>query len=188
MVINQAMKREPMAVYRIRNILTGIWKSQNQAPLFTNSLLAGDSSNTTSGRRTAHSLTDEVELPVEEYMGTTFRPKSILRYRSVPADVGKVLNNSLVEQSKIRTNDGDESILRGLPNNSAMKWTGAENMDTTKRPGEPKPIDSVSAVHQPDQEELGSSVPELTLASMRNNSSKIGKHHSCSCENVSVNM
>ena len=185
MVINQAMKRQPMSVYRIRSILTGYRRSHLPALNLSNSLLASHSPNTASDRRSAHSLTDEVELPVEEFIGTTFRPESILRFRSVPAD----MHYSLEEQPKMKAH-GDESILQDLPDSNTDKWMGTKVVVTPNSTTDVQPSDEShdgEEPNKPDQNELGMSVPELTLASMRNNSNKIDTQHSLSCENICVN-
>ena len=191
MIINQAMKRQPMAVYRIRNILTGYRRSHLPPLNLSNSPLASHSPNTATGRQTVHSLTDEVELPVEEFMGTTFRPESILHCHSVPADVHKVSNCSLEEQPRTKTN-GDKAILQDLPDNTTDKWMGTKVMPTPNSVTDIQPSASSETrdgeeVSNPGQNELGMSVPELTLASMRNDSNKIDTQHALSCENICVN-
>lgn len=185
MVINQAMKRQPMAVYRIRSILTGYRRSHLPALNLSNSLLTSHSPNTASSQRNVHSLTDEVELPVEEFIGTTFRPESLLRVRSVPADI----HYSLEEQPKMKVH-GDESILQDLPANNTDKWMGTKVVATPNSTTDVQPSDEshdLEESNKPDQNELGMSVPELTLASMRNSSNKIDTQHSLSCENICVN-
>lgn len=178
------MKRQPMAVYRIRNVLTGYRKSHLPALNFSNSLLAHRSPNTATDRRAVHSLTDE-ELPVEEFMGTTFRPESILRVRSVPADI----HYTLEEQPTVKAH-GDQSILQDQPDNDTDKWMGMNVVATPNGTTDVQPSDGShdgEEAFKPDQNELSMSVPVLTLASMRNNSNKIDTHHRLSCENVCVN-
>ena len=90
-----------MAVYRIRDVLTGSRKSQNPSSLFklSDSLQASDSLNTNATRRAAHSLTYEVELPVEEFMSNTSQQEKFRRYHSVSADVYKSKGNTFPESS-----------------------------------------------------------------------------------------
>ena len=181
MVINQAMKRQPMAVYRIRNVLTGYRKSPLPALNFSNNLLASHSPSAATNRRSAQSLTDEVELPVEEFMGTTFRPESIQRFRSVPADIHYTLEDPPTVKAH-----GDESILQDLPDN---KWVGTKVVVTTNSTADldvqpsPESHDD-EETNKPDQNKLGMSVPELDLASMRNSSNKIDTNHNFSCDNI----
>ena len=178
MIINQVMKRQPMTVYRIRNALTGYRKSHHLTLNLSNSLLASHSPSTAADRRAVHSLTDEVELPVEEFMGTTFRPNSILRFRSVPADIHYTLEDQPTTKAH-----GDESILRDLPDNITNKSAGMKVPATPNITASNESHNDEEA-NKPDQNELGMSVPVLTLASMRNGSNKIDTQHSSSCENI----
>lgn len=180
MVINQAMKRQPMAVYRIRNILSGYRKPHLPALNLSNSLLASHSPNTATDQRAVHSLTDEVELPVDEFIGATFRPESILRFHSVPADVHKISNCLPEVQPRVKTN-GDKSILQ----DNATEVMLTPNSITDIQPSSETHNDEEEC--NPDQNELGMSVPELTLASMRNSSNKIYTQHTLSCENICGN-
>jgi hypothetical protein len=180
-VINQAMKQQPMTVYRIRNALTGYRKSLRRTLNLSNSLLASHSpASAATDRRAVHSLTDEVELPVEEFMGTTFRPKSILRFQSVPADIHYTLEGQPAKKAQCH---GDESILRDVPDNITDKWVGTKVAATPNGTASSESHEDEEE-NKPDQLELGMSVPVLTLASMRNGSNKIDTQHSFSCENI----
>ncbi len=179
MVINQAMKQQPMTVYRIRNALTGYRKSLRRTLNLSNSLLANHSPSTATDWRAVHSLSDEVELPVEEFMGTTFRPESILRFRSVPADIHYTLEDQPAMKAQCH---GDESILRDMPDNTTGKWVGTKVAATPNGTASSESHEDEEE-NKPDQIELGMSVPVLTLASMRNGSDIIDTQHSFSCEN-----
>ena len=65
------MKRQPMAVYRIRSLLTGKVSQMSLLPnqSTATSLHITDSQTTDSS---SYILNSEVDLPVEEFMGNTF--------------------------------------------------------------------------------------------------------------------